>query len=96
MNQEEPKTQEEKYSYESVDIIRKGNRKTVRKVSIKNGKGTKSVSKYIRGKHIGTVKKEIDELHIPLIKGGSFIPKFFTDCNCGEKKPTRKTRRRRH
>ena len=84
----------EKFSYESVDVIRKGNRKTVRKVSIKNGKGYKMVSKYIRGKHVGTTKKMIDDSHIPLIKGGSFIPGFFTDCGCGST-TTKKTRRKR-
>ena len=72
----------EKFAYESIDITRKGNKKTIRKVHIKNGKGYKSVSKFIRGKHIGTSKKKIDDNHVPLIKGGSFISGFFADCNC--------------
>lgn len=72
----------ENFAYESVDVIKKGNKKTVRKVHIKNGKGYKSVSKYIRGKHIGTSKKKIHDDHLPLIKGGSFISGFFDDCKC--------------
>jgi hypothetical protein len=83
----------EKFSYESVDVIRKGNKKTVRKVSLKNGKGYKSVSKYIRGKHIGTSKKMIHDDHAHLIKGGSFIPGFFSDCKCGSNK-TRKNKKK--
>ena len=68
-------------------------KKTVRKVSIKNGKGYKTVSKYVRGKHVGTSRKKIDDSHLPLINGGSFITGFFSDCKCGEKI---KTRKRRH
>lgn len=79
----------ENFAYESTDITRKGNKKTIRKVHIKNGKGYKSVSKFIRGKHIGTSKKKIDENHLPLIKGGSFISGFFEDCKCSS--PTNKT-----
>lgn len=74
----------EKFAYESIDITRKGNKKTIRKVHIKNGKGYKSVSKFIRGKHIGTSKKKIDDNHVPLIKGGSFISGFFADCKCSQ------------
>jgi hypothetical protein len=84
----------EKFVYESMEVTRKGANKTVRKVSIKNGKGTKSVSKYYKGKHIGTSKKSIDDDHIPLIKGGSFITGLFSDCKCSETKTrTRKNRK---
>lgn len=82
---------QEKFAYESVEITRKGPKKIVRKVSIKNGKGYKSVSRYIRGKHVGTSKKRIENDHLPLIKGGTFIPGLFTDCNCSTK--TRKSRK---
>jgi hypothetical protein len=81
----------EKFAYESVEVTRKGPKKTVRKVSIKNGKGYKSVSKYVRGKHVGTSRKQIDDTHIPLIKGGSFITGFFSDCKC-ESSKTRKNK----
>jgi hypothetical protein len=85
----------EKFAYESVEVTRKGSKKTVRKVSIKNGKGYKSVSKYVRGKHVGTSRKQIDDSHIPLIKGGSFITGFFSDCKCGSSK-TRKNKSKKN
>jgi hypothetical protein len=85
--------EQEKFAYESVEVTRRGNKKTVRKVSIKNGKGYKTVSKYIKGKHVGTSRKKVDDSHIPLIKGGSFITGFFSDCKCGEKT---KTKKRKH
>jgi hypothetical protein len=68
-----------------------GGAKLVRKVSIKNGKGYKSVTKYRRGKKVGTVKKPIHSEHIGLISLGKFIPGLFKDCKCGEK-----TRKKRH
>jgi hypothetical protein len=87
--------EQEKFAYESVEVTRRGNKKTVRKVSIKNGKGFKTVSKYAKGKHIGTSRKKIDDTHMPLIKGGSFIPGFFSDCKCGTNTKS-KTKKRRH
>jgi hypothetical protein len=84
----------EKFAYESGDVIKKGNKKTVRKVQIKNGKGYKSVSKYIRGKHIGTSKKKIHDDHLPLIKGGSFISGFFDDCKCSSSTTTNTTNKK--
>jgi hypothetical protein len=66
-----------------------GGSKIVRKVSIKNGKGYKSVIKYRKGKKTGTIKKPIHKAHIELIQTGKFIPGLFLDCNYREKK-TRK------
>lgn len=80
------------YSYKSMDIIKNGNQKTIRKVSLKNGKGFKSVSKFIKGKHIGTSQKKIEDPHILLIKGGSFIKGFFNDCKLCKKNKTRKNK----
>ena len=54
--------------------------KIVRKVSIKNGKGYKSVTKYHKGKKVGTAKKSIHKDHISLIQIGKFIPGLFSDC----------------
>lgn len=75
-----------------MDIIKNGNKKTVRKVSVKNGKGFKSVSKFVKGKHLGTSRKKIEEPHLLLIKGGSFIKGFFNDCKCEKKNKTRKNK----
>jgi hypothetical protein len=80
------------FMYKSVDIIKNGNKKTVRKVSVKNGKGFKSISKFKNGKHIGTAKKKIEDEHIGLIKGGTFIKDLFGDCKCNKSKKTRKNR----
>jgi hypothetical protein len=88
------KMNKEDFMYESVEITSKGPKKTVRKVSIKNGKGIKSVSHFVRGKHVGTSKKIIDDTHVPLIKGGTFIPGLFTDCKCDSN--SNKTRKRKH
>ena len=55
--------------------------KIVRKVSIKNGKGYKSVTKYHKGKKIGTAKKPIHKDHINLIQIGKFVPGLFSDCS---------------
>ena len=61
-----------------------GGRKIVRKVSIKNGKGYKSITKYHKGKKIGTSKKPIHKSHVSFIKLGKFIPGLFSDCNCSK------------
>jgi hypothetical protein len=66
--------------------------KIVRKVSIKNGKGFKSVTKYHKGKKVSTHKKPIHKSHIDLIMIGKFIPGLFSDCGCNKKK-TRKSRK---
>jgi hypothetical protein len=64
-------------------------KKTIRKVHIKNGKGTKSVAYYHKGKHIHTAKKPLSSIEIAFIKVGKFIPGLFKDCPCNKK-----TRRR--
>jgi hypothetical protein len=66
--------------------------KIVRKVSIKNGKGFKSVTKYHKGKKIGTAKKPIHRSHVDMILVGKFIPGLFSDCIC-KKNKTRKSRK---
>lgn len=81
----------EDFNYENVEVKKtQMGGKIVRKVTIKNGKGYKSVTKYRRGKKVTSVKKPIHKEHIELIKGGKFITGLFSDCNCGGK--TRKRR----
>ena len=78
------------FNYQNIEVKKMtGGSKIVRKVSIKNGKGYKSVIKYRKGKKTGTIKKLIHKAHIKLIQTGKFIPGLFLDCNCREKK-TRK------
>jgi hypothetical protein len=90
MNTEQSK---QNFNYENTEVkTMLGGGKIIRKVSIKNGKGYKSVSKYHKGKKTATIKKPIHKAHIELIKIGKFIPGLFLDCNCREKNKTRKSR----
>ena len=79
------------FNYENTEVkTMTGGAKVVRKVSIKNGKGYKSISKYRKGTKTATIKKPIHKEHIDLIQLGKFIPGLFLDCNCREKNKTRK------
>lgn len=80
------------FNYDSSETKQIGGTKVVRKVSIRNGKGYKSLTKYRNGKKLGTTKKHIHKDHVNLIKNGKFIPGLFLDCiNCKGK--TRKNRK---
>ena len=78
------------FNYENREVKTMTGGKIVRKVSIKNGKGYKSVTKYHKGKKHSTHKKPIHKGHIELIKMGKFIPGLFLDCGCKKKNKTRK------
>ena len=81
------------FNYDNTEVkTQMGGAKIVRKVSIKNGKGYKSVTKYHKGKKVRTIKKPIHKSHIHLITLGTFIPGLFSDCKCNNRK-TRKTRK---
>lgn len=83
----------ENFTYKNTETkSQTGGKKIVRKVSIKNGKGYKIVTQFHKGKKIYSVKKPIHETHIESIKLGKFIPGLFLDCQCREKKMTRKRR----
>lgn len=84
----------ENFDYENKEVKNQmGGKKIVRKVSIKNGKGYKSVTKYSRGKKVGSVRKPLNKSHIEMIQKGKFIPGLFLDCKCSIKNKTRKMRR---
>jgi hypothetical protein len=68
------------FTYENKEIKKQMGGKTVRNISIKNGVGYKSVTKYKRGKKIKSVKKPISKSHIKMIKNRVFIPGLFLDC----------------
>lgn len=81
------------FNYENTETkTQSGGKKIVRKVSIKNGKGYKSVTKYHKGKKTSSTKKPIHKDHILTICNGTFIPGLFMDCQSREKKRTRKNR----
>ena len=57
-----------------------GKMKTVRKVVIKGGKGYKSITRYVGGRRVHSVKKRIHNDHIDLIHAGKFVKGLFNDC----------------
>ena len=68
------------FSYKSTDITQQGGKKIVRKVTIKRGKGIKSVTVYNKGKKTRHARKHIHDDHITLIRNKKFIPGLFGDC----------------
>ena len=71
------------FNYENIETKQIGGTKIIRKVSVKRGKGYKSITKYRRGKKISSVKKPIHSGDMNMIKGGKFITGLFKDCvNC--------------
>jgi hypothetical protein len=75
------------FYYDNIEV--KNNQlggKIVRKVSIKKGKGYKSISKYHRKKHVGTVRKTLKPAEVHMIKLGKFIPGLFKNCKSCSKK----------
>jgi hypothetical protein len=70
-----------KFGYHNTEVINNQHGgKIVRKVSITKGKGYKSISKYHKKKHTGTVRKKLKNSEIKLIKLGKFIPGLFKNC----------------
>jgi hypothetical protein len=78
------------FIYENTEIQTQTGGKTVRKVSIKKGKGYKSVTRFRNGKKVSTVRKPIHIDHIKLIKQRKFIPGLFLDCTCSKTRKNRK------
>lgn len=77
----------EDFNYENNETKKQRGGKIVRKVSIKKGRGYKSITKYHKGKKVYTVRKPIHKEHIKMIKKGKFIPGLFKDCKgCKTKK----------
>jgi hypothetical protein len=77
--------------YQNTEVkYTSGGGKIVRKVSIKNGKGYKSVTKYNKGRKVGTAKKPLHKDDISLIQIGKFIPGLFSDCKCNKTRKSRK------
>lgn len=79
------------HSYNNSETcLQSGGRKIVRNVSIKNNKGYKSVTKYHKGKKIGTAKKRLTSNEMHMIKMKQFIPRLFNDCKCNKFSKTKK------
>ena len=73
------------YDNTEVKNIQSGG-KIVRKVSIKRGKGYKSISMYHKKKHTGTARRTLKTAEIHMIKLGKFIPGLFKNCKTCSKK----------
>ena len=78
------------FDYNNTQVVQSGGKRFVRKVSIKNGKGHKSVKYYKNGRMITNVKKGLKPVEVGFIKIGKFIPGLFKDCPCNKTKKHRK------
>ena len=68
------------FNYTNTEMKTHGKTKTVRNVTIRNGKGHKSVTKFTGGKRIYSVKKKLRRCDVSSIKKGKFIKGLFSDC----------------
>ena len=77
-----------KFNYKNNEVVEnnQSDGKIVRNVTIKNGKGYKSITRYHRKKHIGTIRKTLKRGEIQMIKLGKFIPGLFKNCKTCSKK----------
>lgn len=73
------------FTYKNHQVHHRGNKKIVRTVVIRNGKGFKRVVRYHKGTIKSNIKKSLKRVEIELIHLGKFIPKLFADCGCGGK-----------
>jgi hypothetical protein len=70
------------FNYHNTEVkTQSGGKKMVRKVTIKQGKGYKSVTKYNKGRKLSSIKKPLPKHHIESIKQGKFIPGLFDECH---------------
>ena len=68
------------FSYESTQTHTNGGKIQVRNVTIKNGKGYKSVFRYCKGKCNSTVKRRLLLKEIKMIQQHKYIPTLFNNC----------------
>ena len=68
------------FNYTNTEVKQHGGAKIVRNVTIRRGKGHKSVTKYKRNKKLFTIKKKLRRCDVSSIKKGKFIPGLFDDC----------------
>uniref|UniRef100_A0A6C0CVZ1 Uncharacterized protein n=1 Tax=viral metagenome TaxID=1070528 RepID=A0A6C0CVZ1_9ZZZZ len=87
---------QKKFHYTSTQKHQHGGKKTVRHVTIKNGKGHKKVSHYRGNKLIRTIKKSLKKPEMEMIRLGKFIPGLFRDCQVSRKKSTTRRRRKKN
>jgi hypothetical protein len=86
---------QKKFHFTSTQKHQHGGKKTVRHVTIKNGKGHKKVSHYRGNKVVRTIKKSLKKTDMEMIRLGKFIPGLFRDCQVSRKKSTTRHRRKK-
>ena len=90
-----PSKKQKKFHFTSTQKHQHCGKKTVRHVSIKNGKGHKKVSHYRGNKLVRTIKKSLKKTEMEMIRLGKFIPGLFRDCQVSRKKSTTRHRRKK-
>ena len=84
------------FNYHNTEVkTQSGGTKIVRKVTIKRGRGYKSITKYNKGKKTYSIRKPIHKHHIESIKRGKFINGLFDECYMERSKKPVKTRKKR-
>jgi hypothetical protein len=73
------------FQYNNTETKYENGQTVVRKVSIRGGKGHKSVSIHSRKKRVGTAKRQLTEDEIKKIRERHFIPRLFADCKVHNK-----------
>jgi len=92
------KSQTKKFHFHSKQHCQHGGKKTVRQVSIKNGKGHKSIVYYDQNKMVAKASEKLKQGEVQLIKVGKFIPGLFKSMKMKSrksKKSHKKTQKRR-
>lgn len=67
------------FTYDSKQHRIEGGKRIVHRVTVKNGRGTKRVSIFLRGRHVNTRKKRLTDHEIDHIRRKKFIPGLFND-----------------
>jgi hypothetical protein len=68
------------FNYMSIQTSQVGGTKITHNVTIRRGKGHKSVTKFNRNKKLFTIKKKLKKSEVSCIKKGKFIKGLFSDC----------------
>jgi len=87
------KSQTKKFHFHSKQHCQHGGKKTVRQVSIKNGKGHKSIVYYDQNKMVARASEKLKQGEVQLIKIGKFIPGLFKSMKMKSHKNSRTTRK---
>jgi len=85
-----------KFHFHSKQHCQHGGKKTVRQVSIKNGKGHKSIVYYDQNKMVAKASEKLKQGEVELIKVGKFIPGLFKSMKMKSRKNHKKGHKKSH